>query len=627
MDLSAHELDQGRADGEAEAGTAIAPGDGGIGLDEPGEQAGPDRLVEADAGVLHGEAQVPSLAVDRHHHRAAVGELHRIADEIVQHLRQPVGISHMGLGQIVGEAGRDLHALGGRGDGQGLDHVLHQLADGEGLFLKADLPRLDLGEVQNVRHHPLDGHGTGADDVGIFPTGLGGLDLVEHVRHRHDAVQGRAELVTHVGEEPGLLLVGDLEFVGALTDPGLEGLEDLPVAGPFEGQAARQFADLVGPVVLREMPLRGGRVGIAAPPGQGLQRGHHLAAQQSEDQGRLQGRREQGQHQHAPGRLHGAEGDGLDRRDDQQVPAGTADVAIGHDGPVGIILHHAGGGARVPHPRDQPVQAQIALIALPFLHRDLAGNGDARMGHDLPRARDHHIVGVRQGMLDDAADKALHRRGGPQRADHVPAHVHRGDAGRHQALARGVIDHPLQARAAHGPLRIGGGPGHAADFLVGEAEVRRSRPAVIDQLVRATGAEDHHVLPRGEEIEVVRQGKAGVAVVVDHVHRRHEITLVLQGHVGPVMDEGPQAVDPVVPQGPHAVKEAVGTAPGSVLLQGKQPVELAVDRGVVEGCGQGQEVRPRGLVPPAQGLEGDALGIGLQRHVVPQVFLLPRHIP
>ena len=108
-DLPAHQLDQTLADGEPQARATKAPRGGLVGLAEGLKQSRDLLGAQADAGVAHRETQPPPVLVGRsgrfvgplqrphgQPHRAAVGELDRVADQVVQHLPQAQGIAAKG---------------------------------------------------------------------------------------------------------------------------------------------------------------------------------------------------------------------------------------------------------------------------------------------------------------------------------------------------------------------------------------------------------------------------------------------------------------------------------------------------------------------------------------------------
>jgi hypothetical protein len=128
----------------------MAPGDGGIRLHELVEQRLQAFGRDAGAGVCHPQHQLGPVDVEDDPHRARGGELHRVADEVVQHLAHP----HRVAAPLALRGRRDLDGdedvLGRRqGAERGL-RVADELFDVDDAVLQVDPPSLDLGEVQEV---------------------------------------------------------------------------------------------------------------------------------------------------------------------------------------------------------------------------------------------------------------------------------------------------------------------------------------------------------------------------------------------------------------------------------------------------------------------------------------------
>ena len=116
--VAAHQQGQPPGDGQAQAGAAEAPGGGGVGLLEGVEQAGDLVGRHAHAGVAHREAQPQRVGIGAHQlaaqqHRAAVGELHRIAHQVQQCLRDPGRVAAQQAGHTLGLE-HQLQPLGAR---------------------------------------------------------------------------------------------------------------------------------------------------------------------------------------------------------------------------------------------------------------------------------------------------------------------------------------------------------------------------------------------------------------------------------------------------------------------------------------------------------------------------------
>ena len=88
----------------------------------------------------------------RHAHDdfAVLGELHGVADQVGQHLAQRPGIAAQRRGHIAVDERRQLEPFRLRLLGQHVDRVLDRAAQVEIDLLEAQLPGLDLREVQDV---------------------------------------------------------------------------------------------------------------------------------------------------------------------------------------------------------------------------------------------------------------------------------------------------------------------------------------------------------------------------------------------------------------------------------------------------------------------------------------------
>ena len=109
-DRAALQLGQAPADGKAQTGPAVSPGDRGVGLAERLEQAAHPVGRDADAGVADGDGDLPARASsgpwldassaparDRHDHLAGLGELDRVRQEVEDDLAQPSRVADQGL--------------------------------------------------------------------------------------------------------------------------------------------------------------------------------------------------------------------------------------------------------------------------------------------------------------------------------------------------------------------------------------------------------------------------------------------------------------------------------------------------------------------------------------------------
>jgi hypothetical protein len=114
VDLAAEQVGDLAADRQPETGASVAPARRPVGLLERLEDDAQLLLADADAGVDDGEADdvvaplQPGVEEVRgggalHHqpHLALLGELHRVRDQVAQHLLQPVLVGVHGRGQVV----------------------------------------------------------------------------------------------------------------------------------------------------------------------------------------------------------------------------------------------------------------------------------------------------------------------------------------------------------------------------------------------------------------------------------------------------------------------------------------------------------------------------------------------
>ena len=262
-DLPAHQRHQPLADGEAETAAAMLPQRRPFGLDEPGEQPRPQLGRNAHAGVGHRHAQ-PAIRQRRHAdlHRAAVGKFHRIIHQVQQHLLQPLHIADGAGGQAVVQTGGQGNALLGCGGRHQVEHLAYRVDQVEGLGADLQPAGLDAAEVQQFVHRGQQRLAAAARGLGIGA--LFGVQIgVEQQRQRaHNAMQRRADLMAHEGQEVAFLAVGafgrraGLHRLALSTDPGghvvLDADECQQLAFGIEHRRAAQFIDealAVAPVV------------------------------------------------------------------------------------------------------------------------------------------------------------------------------------------------------------------------------------------------------------------------------------------------------------------------------------------------------------------------------------------
>ena len=170
------------------------------------EEAGEELALlvdrDADAGVGDGDPRERAVLHDADRHRAAgVGELDRVRDQIVEHLREPVGVRAHGRSAVELEAEVDF-ALG-RARPRRLDRGRRDVVEADVGEHELEPVRLDLRDEQQILDEPLEPVGAAADHVEVHPARLAEARLLvaEHLEKAGDGRQRRAQLVRHGGDE------------------------------------------------------------------------------------------------------------------------------------------------------------------------------------------------------------------------------------------------------------------------------------------------------------------------------------------------------------------------------------------------------------------------------------------
>ena len=232
-EFPAHESDQLAGDGQAEPRAAVPAGGGAVALGESLEHPGLLFRGDADAGVAHREPEnnlpVPQriqLAVD--HHLAALGKLDGIPHQVEEDLAQAPGITHQRVGDIGTHVTGQLQPPLLRPEGQRLQGVGQGVPEIEGRLFHLQLAGLDLREVQDVVDEGQEGFRRVLDGGQVFALLARELGVQRQLRHPHDGVHGRADLVAHVGQEVAL-------GAGGLLRPAFGPLQFLHQLGQARG--------------------------------------------------------------------------------------------------------------------------------------------------------------------------------------------------------------------------------------------------------------------------------------------------------------------------------------------------------------------------------------------------------
>uniref|UniRef100_A0A8W7PSR1 Chemotaxis methyl-accepting receptor HlyB-like 4HB MCP domain-containing protein n=1 Tax=Anopheles coluzzii TaxID=1518534 RepID=A0A8W7PSR1_ANOCL len=183
---------QATADGQAQASATKAPAGIGFGLGEWFEQAGEVFLGNADAAIDDVKTQRLCSKLLLQHlypqgNAAICGELHGIADKVLQDLAQPQGIQQQGRRQFFVYLQLQPQALGGG--------------------------RLGIQEVQDVVDQPQQGACrllNGADAVFLLRIERRHGQQFQHAQH---AVHRGADFMAHGGQERTLGTIGGIGLV------------------------------------------------------------------------------------------------------------------------------------------------------------------------------------------------------------------------------------------------------------------------------------------------------------------------------------------------------------------------------------------------------------------------------
>ncbi|MCY1512834.1 hypothetical protein D9M68_473100 [compost metagenome] len=222
----AHQFHQPLADGQAQAGAAIALGHRLAGLGEALEDL---RLhLRGDADAVVGDADAQALRVGLflqqlhlHQDLSVLGELHRVGQQVAQHLAQEL------LGAVALAAYPRVEARaqdGAVGAGPGLqqgEHLVEQRRQGEVHLLRAALAFFQAGEIEHFVEDRQQAFGGLVQGFQPLAVALAEGRATQQLGHAEDAVERGADFVAHGGEETRLGQVGRLGvFLGPLQAGG-----------------------------------------------------------------------------------------------------------------------------------------------------------------------------------------------------------------------------------------------------------------------------------------------------------------------------------------------------------------------------------------------------------------------
>ena len=214
-DVAAHQPRQAARDLQAQPGAAVAPRARFVALREALEQPVQRGLVHADAGVgddelEHLAAVVVDGAVQVEHDHAAVGELDGVVHQVEQDLLDAGAVG----AHLLGDAGVGIDVQRQRLElrlrpHQRLD-LAQQVAQVHRLLGQRQPAGFEQRHVEHVvqdRQQVVGRFGGGAQVVDLARVQPG---VAQQREHAQQAVEGRADLVAHVGQEHALRLAGGL---------------------------------------------------------------------------------------------------------------------------------------------------------------------------------------------------------------------------------------------------------------------------------------------------------------------------------------------------------------------------------------------------------------------------------
>ncbi len=429
-------------DRETEACTTEAPRDRAVRLLERAEQVRELLGRDADAGVSNLEVRAFALGLvgDAQLHRAPLGELDRIAEQVHDRLADARRIREHLRGDRRREGDFERDALLVRAHAHERRDLRDDVHETRRDPLHIEPAGFDLRQVEDVVQYVEQMTAVAAHDFEQAPRLLAELHLLveQEVRVAEDRRHRRADLVTHVGEKRALgairalrVVARRLELDGPLGDLLLERrsvrLELAVHAAQLAGHVVERAAEVAE---LARAQLGHLRAEIAR-----AHAAHRRAEQVDAAQQVLPQRRGEPDADDEGARQH-------ERARGQQL-AVLRDVAVGgdHDAdhPGGVAGH--GAGARVAHGGAQLLQAsgeraqlalfpaETALLGREGRNRGVALGGDQpavravhRNVYDvLVRERGEHGLAHRRRRF---AEQARARRLTQKRGDRVELGVH-----------------------------------------------------------------------------------------------------------------------------------------------------------------------------------------------------------
>ena len=156
---------------------------------------------DADAGIRHRDNQLLVVTADLDRNGALLGELHRIVEQIGNHLAHSDRIDIGQVGELILPLERDLQPLAVGQCGMAADHIAHHRLQTAGLAIEVQLTRLDFGKVEDIVDQIEQVVGRAlhiAQQIALVIIELAHAQQLQHAVHARD---GGSQLMAHGGQK------------------------------------------------------------------------------------------------------------------------------------------------------------------------------------------------------------------------------------------------------------------------------------------------------------------------------------------------------------------------------------------------------------------------------------------
>ncbi len=208
-----HQLNQSSRNRKSQTGPAVGTGGRTLRLGEGVEDIPLLLGSDANTRVPHHEMQHHSFRglrfeIHIHQHLSFISKLERVSNQVDQYLADPAQVSDQAVGHLSLHFVNQLKVPLVGPDRQGLQGVSNRVPQSEFVGIEFQLACLDLREIEDVIDDGEQRFGRVIDEIDVFPLLPLQVGGEQQFRHSHDAVHGRADLVTHVCQELALGAVG-----------------------------------------------------------------------------------------------------------------------------------------------------------------------------------------------------------------------------------------------------------------------------------------------------------------------------------------------------------------------------------------------------------------------------------